>query len=40
MIKKKALRCKKCGYIWTPRKENVKACPRCKSYKYNEENQS
>jgi predicted Zn-ribbon and HTH transcriptional regulator len=23
--------CTKCGYEWTPRTENPKACPRCKS---------
>lgn len=38
MTKKKSLRCKKCGYIWTPRKEKVKCCPYCKSYLYDEEN--
>lgn len=23
--------CSKCGYKWIPRKEEPKACPRCKS---------
>lgn len=21
----------KCGYVWIPRKENPKACPKCKT---------
>ena len=25
--------CKRCGYQWTG-KDNVKACPRCKSYQW------
>lgn len=29
---KKELTCNKCGYTWTPRKDNVKACPYCKGY--------
>jgi rubrerythrin len=29
--------CKHCGYAWLPKKAAVKCCPRCKSYKWNEE---
>jgi len=28
-------RCKRCGHTWTPRKTEVKMCPRCKSYYWN-----
>lgn len=27
--------CRKCGYEWIPRKENIKVCPRCKSRDWN-----
>lgn len=27
--------CQKCLYEWVTRKENPKACPRCKSYNWN-----
>lgn len=23
--------CKRCDYTWTPRKEDVRLCPKCKS---------
>lgn len=31
-----AITCKKCTYVWYPRKEDAqpKQCPRCKSMKY------
>jgi len=32
---RKTLRCKKCGYQWTPKKDDVKCCPKCKSYTWN-----
>jgi predicted Zn-ribbon and HTH transcriptional regulator len=25
------LKCGKCGYEWTPRKEDVRQCPKCKT---------
>jgi len=25
------LECKRCGYKWTPRKEDVRSCPKCRS---------
>jgi Zn finger protein HypA/HybF involved in hydrogenase expression len=28
---KKQLKCKRCGYEWNPRKEEVRICPNCKS---------
>lgn len=30
-IKIPTLKCKRCGYEWTPRKEDVRLCPNCKS---------
>ena len=24
------IECKKCGYVWIPRKEEVIGCPKCK----------
>lgn len=29
--------CKRCGWVWIPRKNTVRTCPRCKSYKWNKE---
>ena len=26
------MRCPHCDYVWTPRIENPKQCPRCKQY--------
>ena len=31
IIEIKGARCIKCGYEWAARKENPKACPKCKS---------
>lgn len=31
------IECQKCGYIWTPRKENPKSCPECKSRDWKKE---
>lgn len=25
------LNCKRCGYVWTPRKSDIRICPKCKS---------
>lgn len=38
-IKLKKLTCKKCGYIWTPRKEEVRTCasPKCRSVWWDKE---
>ena len=27
--------CLRCGYNWDGKKHNPKACPKCKSYKWN-----
>lgn len=26
--------CKRCGYTWESKKEKPKACPNCKSYRF------
>lgn len=31
---KMVIKCKKCGYEWTPRIKNPKACPMCKQYNH------
>lgn len=31
---KKDMRCPHCNYVWTPRIEDPKQCPRCKRYLY------
>ena len=31
------LKCKRCGYEWIPRKEDVRMCPRCKSLYFDQE---
>jgi len=36
-IKIPKLKCKRCGYKWIPRKEEVIVCPRCKSPYWNVE---
>ena len=28
--------CQRCGHTWTPRNGTPVACPKCKSYKWNE----
>ena len=28
-------KCKRCGHSWEPRRKNPKACPSCKSYRWN-----
>jgi len=30
-IKLQKLKCKRCGYSWIPRKDEVRLCPRCRS---------
>lgn len=30
------LRCRRCGWEWLPRQEDVRLCPRCKSVRWNE----
>ena len=32
LLKPEPLRCIKCEWIWTPRKDEPKCCPGCKSY--------
>ena len=34
---KKQLKCKRCGYEWNPRKEDVRQCPKCKSASWDKE---
>ena len=29
--------CKRCDYVWIPRKEDIKQCPRCKNIAWNKE---
>jgi len=31
----KKLKCKKCDHEWTPREDNPRQCPKCKSYYWN-----
>jgi predicted Zn-ribbon and HTH transcriptional regulator len=31
-MKKKTIKCNKCGYEWVPKVEKPKACPNCKQY--------
>ena len=31
-IKVANLTCKRCGHTWVPRHEDVRVCPKCKSY--------
>jgi len=33
----KECECKRCGHKWNPRADNPTTCPKCKSYKWNEE---
>jgi len=33
-VKLPKIKCKKCGYVFTPRKKEVFYCPRCKSAKW------
>jgi len=35
MIDVPELTCKRCGHSWTPRSNDPRMCPRCKSYKWN-----
>jgi Zn finger protein HypA/HybF involved in hydrogenase expression len=30
-VENKQLECMRCGFRWTPRKTDVRQCPRCKS---------
>ena len=30
-VKIKKIECKRCGYKWIPRKEEIRICPKCKS---------
>lgn len=31
------LKCKRCGYEWNPRKQDVRLCPKCKSIYWDRE---
>lgn len=31
------LECTQCGHTWTPRKEDVRICPKCKSIRWDED---
>ncbi len=37
-IKLKKLQCNNCGHIWTPRKEEVRICPKCHSLRWDKNN--
>ncbi|MHB1376486.1 MAG: hypothetical protein ACYCXB_03575 [Candidatus Humimicrobiaceae bacterium] len=30
-LKIKKIKCLRCGHVWTPRKEEIRMCPKCKS---------
>ncbi len=30
-IRIRKIECKRCGWIWTPRKSDVRRCPKCQS---------
>lgn len=36
-IKIPTLHCKRCGHNWTPRKDDVRQCPKCKSASWDKE---
>jgi len=36
-IKLNTIKCKRCGYKWTPRKTDVRQCPNCKSAYWDKE---
>jgi predicted nucleic acid-binding Zn-ribbon protein len=31
------LECKRCGHVWTPKQEEVRQCPKCKSAYFDRE---
>ena len=33
----KQIKCKRCGWEWTPRGSIVSVCPNCNSYKFDQE---
>lgn len=35
-VKLPIIECKRCGYKWIPKKEDVRMCPRCKSVRFDE----
>jgi len=35
-IKIRKIECKRCGHIWTPRKRDVRRCPKCQSAYFDE----
>lgn len=36
-IEIKQLECKRCGYKWLPRQEDVRSCPSCRSVLWDKE---
>jgi Zn finger protein HypA/HybF involved in hydrogenase expression len=32
----KKMTCQRCGHTWIPRIDDVKVCPKCHSYRWNE----
>ncbi len=36
-IRIRELKCKRCGHKWTPRTDDVRQCPRCKSAYWDKE---
>jgi Zn finger protein HypA/HybF involved in hydrogenase expression len=33
-VKLRKLKCQRCGKEWTPRQEDVRQCPKCKSARW------
>lgn len=31
------IKCKRCGYEWVPRISDVRKCPKCQSYRWDQE---
>ena len=36
-IRIRKLECRKCGHKWTPRRDDVRQCPKCKSVRWDKE---
>lgn len=38
-LKIKQIKCFRCGHTWTPRKTEIRMCPKCKSPWFNKKNE-